>query len=160
MVIELRVSFGNDAKFSKTGLRIHKSLLFNTNKHVAKNRCTFMALVLTVNDFDKLLVQVTEETIKYCLGDVNATIIWNYLEERNCPMPEIPNRPEIFSEELRNMMGFGRRQILGAAEILEETILEILCKKLGINFECEKPTNFPYQVRKLRDICKSGDIRR
>ena len=119
-----------------------------------------MALVQTVSDFDKLLVQVTEETIKYCLGDVNATIIWNYLEERNCPMTEIPNRPEIFSEELRNIIGFGRRQILGAAAILEETILEIFCKKLGINFECEKPTNFPYQVRKMRDLYLNGDIRR
>jgi len=119
-----------------------------------------MVLVQTVNDFDKILVQVTDETIKYCLGEANATIIWNYLEERNYPMSEIPNRPEKFSEELRNIMGFGRRQILGAAAILEETILEIFCKKLGINFDCEKPINFPYQVRKLRDLYLSGDIRR
>ena len=68
-----------------------------------------MELIQTVNDFDKLLVQVAEETIKYCLGDGNATIIWNYLEERNYPKNEIPNRPEIFSEELRNLMGFGRQ---------------------------------------------------
>ena len=119
-----------------------------------------MELIQTVNDFDKLLVQVTEETIKYCLGDINATIIWNYLEERDCPISEMPNRPEEFSEELRNIMGFGRRQILGAAEILEETILELFCKKLGFKFECEKPTNFPKQVRKLRDLYKNGAIRR
>ena len=74
-----------------------------------------MELTQTVNDFDKLLVQVTEETIKYCLGDENATIIWNYLEERNCPISEIPIRPEKFSEELRNVMGFGSRQIPGAS---------------------------------------------
>ena len=116
-----------------------------------------MELIQTVNDFDNLLVQVAEETIKYCLGDVNANIIWNYLETRNYPISEIPNRPEIFSEELRNIMGFGSRQILGAAEILEETIFEIFCKKLGINFECEKPINFPFQIRKLRDLYKSGD---
>ena len=111
-----------------------------------------MEQITTVSDFDNLFVQVTEETVKYCLGEVNATIIWNYLEERNCPMNEIPNRPEIFSEEFRNIMGFGRKQILGAAAILEETILEIFCKKLGINFECEKPINFPNQVRKLREL--------
>ena|SRR5208283_5234589 len=116
-----------------------------------------MELILTVNDFDKLLVQVTEETIKYCLGDANSIIIWNYLEERDCPMSEIPNRPGKFSEELRNIIGFGRRPLLGAAAILEETILEILCKKRGINFEFEKPTNFQYQVRKLRDIYKNGE---
>ncbi len=119
-----------------------------------------MELIQTVKDFDNLLVQVTEETIKYCLGDANATIIWNYLEKRNCPITEVPIRPEIFSEELRNIMGFGRRQILGAAAILEETILEIFYKKLGINFECEKPINFSYQVRKLRNQYKTGDIRR
>ena len=59
-----------------------------------------MGFVQTVNDFDKLLVQVTEETIKYCLGDVNTAIIWNYMEERNYPKSEIPKRPEKFSEEL------------------------------------------------------------
>ena len=116
-----------------------------------------MELTQTVNDFDNLLVQVIEETIQYCLGDANATIIWNYLEERNCPMYEIPNIPETFSEELEKIMGFGRRQIFGAVAMLEETILEIFCKKLGINFECEKPINFSYQVRRLRDLYKKGD---
>ncbi len=115
-----------------------------------------MELPQTVNDFDKLLVQVTEETIKYCLGEVNAAIILNYLEELNYPLNEIPNRPETFSEELRKLMGFGNRQILDAATTLEKTILEIFCKRLGINFECEKPTDFPYQIRKLRDSFISG----
>jgi hypothetical protein len=117
-----------------------------------------MEQIQTVKEFDKLLVQVTEETIKYCLGDVNATIIWNYLEAKNYPKSEIPNRPEIFSEELRNIMGFGRRQILGAAMILEETILELFCKKLGINFQCEGPVNFPAEVGKLRELYKSREI--
>jgi len=117
----------------------------------------FMALIQTVRDFDELLVQVTEETIKYCLGEANAIIVWNYLEEQDCPISEIPIKPEIFSEELRNIMGFGRRQIIGAAAILEETILELFCKKLGINFEFEKPTNFPREVKKLREVYKSKD---
>jgi hypothetical protein len=119
-----------------------------------------MELVQTVNDFDNLLVQVTEETIKYCLGDTNAGIIWNYLEQRNCPMIEMPKSLEIFSDELRNIMGFGRRQILGAASILEETIFEILCKKLGVNFEYERPINFPHQISKLRNQYKSAETER
>ena len=120
----------------------------------------FMEVIQTVNDFDRLLVQVTEETIKYCFGDMNATIIWNYFEQQNYLRSEIPNKPEIFSDELRNILGFGSRQILGAASILEETIMEIFCKKLGIKIEYEKPINFPYQVRKLRDQYKSGEGRR
>jgi hypothetical protein len=115
---------------------------------------------LTVYNFDELLVQVTEETIKYCLGDSNAAIIINYLEAQGYLLSEIPKRPEIFSEELRNLMGFGRRQIMGAAVILEETILELFCKRLGIKFEAEQPVNFPYQVRKLRELYVAGDIRR
>ena len=67
-------------------------------------------MVKTVNDFDSLLVQVIDETVKYCLGDVNASTICNYLKERNLPISEIPNKPELFSEELRNILGFGSRQ--------------------------------------------------
>ena len=110
-----------------------------------------MELIKTVEDFDILLVQAIDETLKYCLGDANASIICNYLKERNLPMSEIPNKPELFSEELRNILGFGSRQILCAASILEETILEVLCKKLEIKLDCEKPVNFPRQVRKLRE---------
>jgi hypothetical protein len=58
------------------------------------SRCTLRELIQTANDFDKLLAQVTEETIKYCFGDMNATIIWNYLEQQNCLRSEIPNKPE------------------------------------------------------------------
>lgn len=119
-----------------------------------------LAISLTVNDFDELLVQVIEETIIYCLGERNANIIINYLDTQNYPLSETPKRPEFFSEELRNLMGFGRRQIMGAAVVLEETILELFCKKLGIKFEAELPINFPYQVRKLRELCRAGNIRR
>jgi hypothetical protein len=109
-----------------------------------------MELVQTVDDFDKLLVQVVEEIIKYCLGDANAGFICNYLKDRNYSMSEIPYRPEVLSEELRNLLGFGSKQILCAPSILEETILEALCKKLGVKLDFERPPNFPDQVRKLR----------
>ena len=112
-----------------------------------------MALIRSANDFDNLLIQTIEETVKYCLGEANTNIIRNYLEARGLPMTEIPNKPEQFSEELRNIVGFGRRQILCPASILEETILEVLCKKLGIELCCERPPNFSHEVRKLREAC-------
>jgi len=120
--------------------------------------CSPLVISLTVKSFDELLVQVIEKTIKYCLGDRNATIIINYLEMQGYPLSEIPKKPEIFSDELRNLMGFGRRQIMGAAEVLEETILELVCKEIGIKFEAERPINFSYQVRKLRELYIAGDI--
>jgi hypothetical protein len=119
-----------------------------------------MELVQSVNDFDNLLVQVIDETVKYCLGEVNASIIYNYLEQRNLPLNEIPNKPELFSAELRNILGFGSRQILCAASVLEETILEMLCKKLQIKLDYQKPVNFPLQLKKLRAPYLSGGMRR
>ncbi len=116
-----------------------------------------MELIQTVNDFDNLLIQVTEETFKYCLGDSNAVIIWNYLEKQNCSLTEMPKNLEVFSEELRNIMGFGRGQILGAASILEGTIFEILCKRIEVKSEHEIPINFPIQVRKLRNQYKGEE---
>jgi hypothetical protein len=112
--------------------------------------------VQTVNDFDRLLVQVIDETIKYCLGEANANIIYNYFEKQDYPLSEIPYRPEKFSEELRNLMGFGSRQILGAPSILEETILEVLCKKIGTSASLERPLNFPKQIRMLRRMYGSA----
>jgi hypothetical protein len=119
-----------------------------------------MELVQTVNEFDNLIAQVVDETIKYCLGEVNASVIYNYLEERNLPLSEIPKKPELFSAELRNILGFGSRQILCAASVLEETVLELLCKKLEIKLEYQKPVNFPLQLKKLREPYLSGGIRR
>jgi hypothetical protein len=102
-----------------------------------------------LQEFDELLVRVIDETIRYCLGDVNALILYDYLERKACPLNEIPEKPEVFSMELRNMLGVGRRQILGAASILEEIIVQALCQKLGIPFE-NGPVVFADHVRKLK----------
>jgi len=114
-----------------------------------------MVIVQKEGGFDSILVRIIDETMKYCLGEANTAIIMNYLESRGLPMNEIPIRPEQFSDELRNIMGFGSRQIMGAAVILEETMLEFLCKKLEIQVSFEKPVNFPVEIRKLREECVS-----
>ena len=102
-----------------------------------------------LQEFDELLVRVIDETIRYCLGDVNALILYDYLERKACPLNEIPEKPEVFSMELRNMLGVGRRQILGAASILEEIIVQALYQNLGIPFE-NGPVVFADYVRKLK----------
>jgi hypothetical protein len=102
-----------------------------------------------LQEFDELLVRVIDETVRYCLGDVNALILYDYLERKACPLNEIPEKLEVFSMELRNMLGVGRRQMLGAASILEETIVQALCQKLGIPFE-NGPVVFADYVKKLK----------
>ena len=112
-------------------------------------RCT-NTLIQTKSDFDKLIVEVVDDVIKYCLGASNASIIYHYLEKKQYSLNDIPQNPEKFSEELRNILGFGSRQILCAPSILEEEVLEILYKKLGLCNTLQTPPDFPRQIRKLR----------
>ena len=112
-------------------------------------------LVQTVSDFDRLAIRVVDETLRYCLGEANTDLIYNYLEKQRYRLNEIPQEPEKFSEELRNILGFGSKQILCAPSILEESILETICKKLGLSSKFEKPVNFPKHIRRLRAMCSS-----
>lgn len=106
-----------------------------------------------MDKFDKLLIQVIDEVIRYSLGDINANIIYNYLQKKACPLTEIPNNLESFSTELRNLLGSGRGQILGSAHLLERTILKALCIKLGIKYELENgPIIFAEHVKKIKDV--------
>jgi hypothetical protein len=114
-------------------------------------------LTQTKSYIDKLIVEVIDGVLKHCLGESNASIVCNYLEKRNYSLSEIPKSPEKFSEMLRNILGFGSRQILGAPSVLEEEILEILYKRLGICYSVQKPPDFPRQIRKLRERC--GNLR-
>ena len=110
----------------------------------------------TLEEFDNLLLKTIDETLKYVLGDINAQIIYRYLEKKSCPMLEIPRKLNIFSAELRMLLGPGRGQILGSAPILEETIAELLCHKLGIKFNEERPIMFESCIRKLKEDYNNG----
>jgi hypothetical protein len=105
-----------------------------------------------LDKFDELLVKVINETTKYCLGDVNAMILYNYLDRRSCSLEEIPEKLEVFSVELRNILGFGRRQIYGAASILEETIAQALCLALKIPYDENGPIVFADFIRDLKKV--------
>ena len=115
-----------------------------------------MTQVKQQKSFDDMLAQAVDYTIKYCLGEINANIISDYLQKRNLPLSEISNNPELFSEELRNILGFGGGKILGAASVLEETILEVLCRRLGAKHYFKRPVNFPLELRKLKEEYNNG----
>ncbi len=101
--------------------------------------------------FDEMLSAAIDKTLRYVLGDINTSVVYNYLEKKGCSLKEIPANPGEFSTELRNILGSGRGQILGAASILEETILEILCKELEIDLDIPKPAQFADTIKKLRN---------
>jgi hypothetical protein len=88
-----------------------------------------------VEDFDTELLQVIDETISYCLGEINKQVIFKFIEKRGVSKQEIPKKLDVFAEALEDIIGRGRGQILGAAIILENAILEQLCKKLNVNYD-------------------------
>jgi hypothetical protein len=105
-----------------------------------------------VDEFDRLLLETIDDVLKECLGDTNARIIYNFLEQRSCNMLEIPQKLDVFSRELRMLLGSGSSQILGSGAILEETILEVLCHKIGVTPNVKTPVRFVDCVRKLKKL--------
>lgn len=105
-----------------------------------------------MGEFDELLVRMVDKVIRYTLGDINANIIYDYLEKKSCPLQKIPEKLDVFSFELRNVLGTGRGQVLCPASILEETIAEEMCLNLGTKFE-KGPIVFADYIRKLRETC-------
>ncbi len=103
-----------------------------------------------MDEFDELLLKTIDKTIKYVLGDDNAHIIYTYLERNSCRMQEIPTKLDLFSAQLRNLLGVGRGQILGAPTILEDTIVNTLSSELELKTEKEL-TVFEDRIKRLKE---------
>ena len=97
-----------------------------------------------------MLLLSIDETMNYVLGEVNAEIIYRYLEAKYCRKEEIPQKLELFSSALRDLIGTGRGQMLGAACILEETIAEAFALKLGKSFGEKHPFDFVAYINRLK----------
>jgi hypothetical protein len=104
-----------------------------------------------LDEFDKALLSAIDEILRNTLGDACTQIIYNYLERNSFPKSEIPTKLDMFSDELRKLLGAGRGQILGSAPILEEAIAERLCAKIGKKLQGRLPVAFSIFVRKLKE---------
>lgn len=109
-----------------------------------------------MDKFDELLLHVIDYEIENIFGKRNANIIYDYLEKNGCPRREISRKPEIFSIGMRNILGCGRGQILGAASVLEEAILKAFCIQLKIKFDTESLASFADHIKSLREVCDDG----
>jgi hypothetical protein len=85
-------------------------------------------------------------------GNINSSVIYGYLENAGCPRYEIPMKPEVFSAEIRNILGHDRGQILGAASVLEKTILKALCTQLKTEFNQASNASFADYVKNLKEV--------
>ena len=101
--------------------------------------------------FEILLLETIDKTFNYCLGETNTKLIYNYLEQKHCPKKEIPKMLDFFSDELEKIVGSGRGQMMGAAKILENTIIEELCRRMEIREDYKTSGYFPDQVRRLKE---------
>jgi hypothetical protein len=101
--------------------------------------------------FNDILSRVIDKTLRHVFGDINTGVIYKYLERKGCSLSDIPAKPNEFSAELRNILGTGRGQILGAASILEETIAETLAAELRIDHDGLRPAQFADSIEKLRE---------
>ena len=109
-----------------------------------------------MDEFDKMLLEVIDETLRYSLGEKTVKIFYDYLGRKGFPLTSVPQNPEFFFNELRNVLEVdGQRfhtvSALGIVSLLERTIIEIMCKKFGIKFEEKGPISFPEWVDKLRE---------
>jgi len=102
-------------------------------------------------EFDKMLVEAITEIFRDSLGDINTTIVFQYLVSRSCPTEDIPQKLSVFSTELRALFGFGRGSMLGSAVILETAIVKTLCNKVGTSFSDAEPFVFVTLVNRLRE---------
>jgi len=108
--------------------------------------------------FDEVLLETIDEVLRGSLGDLNTQIIYQYLEKKMCPRQEIPRKLTVFSTELRNLLGCGRGQMLGSAQILEHTIVVILCSKLRLQYNRKSTLVFWEQIKEVKEVYNNGEI--
>jgi hypothetical protein len=107
-------------------------------------------MVWDLDQFDALLLKSIEDVFTEMVGETNTQIIFDYLEKKSCPISEIPQKLEAFSFELRMLFGSGRNQMLGCSRVLEKTMLQVLCSKIGVACNLER-IDFPDYVRELKE---------
>jgi len=111
-----------------------------------------------MEEFNAILLKTIDKTLRYVLGDRNASIIYDYLEKSCCPVEEIPGKLDLFSAKLRLLLGTGRGQILGAPIILEDAIVDALSQELGVS--SEKGVAFRDRIRRLKESYRSKRSKR
>ena len=110
-----------------------------------------------MDEFEEMLLKVIDGTLRYSLGDRTVEVFYKYLRGKGFLFSDIPRNPDFFFNELRKVLESegnrfsGSVSALGTVSILERTIIEILCRKLGFKFEEKGPIVFSEWVKKVRE---------
>jgi len=116
-----------------------------------------------MNDqFDELLLQTIDETLRSTFGSTATEMIYMYLKTKSCPTSEIPQKLNVFCLGLRNILEIQtfnpvgiHKDItaIGTTAILERAITKSLCLKIGVEFHEAGPIDFPDYIEKIKKVC-------
>lgn len=131
---------------------------------VLESRCMVKAL----EEFDKILMKTIDDVLRYSLGDRTVEVFYEYLRRKGFALSNVPQNPDFFFEELRKIlefedsgMRFRRVSGIGIVSILERAIIEVLCKRFGLEFNEKGPIVFSEWVGRVREafIIKHSNLR-
>lgn len=100
---------------------------------------------LMVN-LDDLLLDMVDETVKNVFREPGAKAIYNYIEnECHLRREEIAEKPEVFSADLRRLLGSG-------SQMIEKMILKNLYRRLELKFTVKEGYGFSDYIKELRKL--------
>ena len=97
------------------------------------------------SEFDRLLLDIVDETLRQVFISEDVEVIYGYLREKFGLKPEeFAGKPEAFSE--------GLKDLLGSIQPIEHLILEKLYSKLQLKFTEKRNYTFSDHIKKLRSM--------
>jgi hypothetical protein len=92
-----------------------------------------------------VLVQVIDDTLKQVFKQQGTKVIYDYLEKNpELRIEEITEKPELFSESMRKLLG-------SAAPVIEDLIIKNLYTQLNTEFEDRDGYEFSCYIKELRE---------
>jgi hypothetical protein len=90
------------------------------------------------------MLSAVDATMRQIFREDGAKVIYDYLANHSdLKLEKIPEKPEVFSASLEDLLGSG-------APVIENLILKNLYHKLGLKFEEKKGYKFLDYVKELR----------
>ena len=95
---------------------------------------------------DDLLLDMVDETVKQVFREPGAKAIYSYIEnECHLKREEIAKKPEVFSADLKRLLGSG-------SQVIEQMILRNLYRRLELEFTVREGYGFSDYIKELRRL--------
>lgn len=94
---------------------------------------------------NEVIIDVAEDVMRNIFGKRGLESIIRFMNERyGLDLNEMPDKPHMFSEALREIIGVG-------SVIIEDLIVENLYIKLGLEFRWRKGYKFPDYINEVKN---------